>query len=96
MPRQDDKPDTSPDEYPRKSGRWGAEEPPMGRPYGERPNPGKGGKPNPHGPEYEQGGRYPGTQTPGESNGKQTGRSAPTEGQEEPHDRKQKPGPGAE
>jgi len=53
-------------EHARRSGRWGAEEPPYGRPAGERPNSGQGGRPNPRGPEYEQGGRYPGAREPGE------------------------------
>lgn len=48
-------------DYSRGSGRWGAEEPDYGRPYGERPNRATGGQPNRRGPQYEQGGPYPGT-----------------------------------
>jgi len=62
-------------EHARKSGRWGAEEASYGRPHGERPNPGQGGRANPKGPEFEQGGRYPGAREPGEAHAadKETG-----------------------
>jgi len=50
----------------RRSGRWGGEEPSYGRPYGERPAaPAGRGRPNRHGPQYEQGGQYPGTRETG-------------------------------
>src|SRR5690606_16803613 len=52
--------------YTRQSGRWGAEEPPYGRRYGERPQEQAGtGRPNRRGPQYEQGGQYPGTRATG-------------------------------
>ncbi|MBO1113765.1 BON domain-containing protein [Bordetella petrii] len=52
--------------HTRQSGRWGGEEPAYGRRYGERPaEPTGGGDPNFHGPQYEQGGRYPGTREAG-------------------------------
>ncbi|HYG43776.1 MAG TPA: BON domain-containing protein [Bordetella sp.] len=52
----------------RQSGQWGGEEPSYGRPYGERPaEPVGGGRPNRRGPEYEQGGQYPGTRETGPS-----------------------------
>jgi len=50
----------------RQSGRWGGEEPSYGRPYGERPEaPAGRGRPNRRGPQYEQGGQYPGTRETG-------------------------------
>ncbi len=42
------------------SGRVGAQEPGYGRPPGECPPELGYGQPNRHGPEYEEGGRYPG------------------------------------
>ncbi|MBO9353813.1 BON domain-containing protein [Bordetella petrii] len=48
--------------HTRLSGRWGGDEPSYGRRYGERPaDPVGGGNPNRRGPQYEQGGQYPGT-----------------------------------
>lgn len=53
----------SQDQATRKSGRWGADEPSYGRrPPGSRENTEK--QPNPQGPEYEQGGAYPGGSYP--------------------------------
>ncbi|OZI22512.1 BON domain-containing protein [Bordetella genomosp. 7] len=52
--------------YTRQSGRWGAEEPSYGRDYADRPRePVGGGRPNPRGAPYEQGGQYPGTRETG-------------------------------
>ncbi|OZI74811.1 BON domain-containing protein [Bordetella genomosp. 12] len=49
-----------------KSGRVGAQEPGYGKPSGQKPA-GKGQqKPNPNGPQYEEGGQYPGPR-PGSS-----------------------------
>lgn len=67
----------------RQSGNFGADEPDYGRAPGEKPNPGQGGQANPKGPEYEQGGSYPGTQQGnGGSDGK-TGDSDPAHGRRE-------------
>ncbi|MFJ1298929.1 BON domain-containing protein [Pseudomonadota bacterium AL_CKDN230030165-1A_HGKHYDSX7] len=49
----------------RQSGQFGADEPDYGRPPGERPADNVGGKPNRAGPQYEEGGRYPGPREPG-------------------------------
>lgn len=49
------------EEHSRESGRWGAEEPDYGRPPSQRPNPEPRSGPNRKGPQYEEGGRYPGT-----------------------------------
>lgn len=54
-------PDRGRQEHTRESGRWGADEPDYGRPRGERPEPEPHTGPNRHGPQYEEGGRYPGT-----------------------------------
>ncbi|MCD0504438.1 BON domain-containing protein [Bordetella petrii] len=53
------------DRQSRQSGRWGADEPSYGRSYGDRPAPSVGGRPNRGGPQYEQGGQYPGTRPAG-------------------------------
>lgn len=47
--------------YNWESGQWGAHEPDYGRPYGEHPEHQPVCGPNRHGPQYEEGGRYPGT-----------------------------------
>ncbi|MCJ9708129.1 BON domain-containing protein [Bordetella hinzii] len=44
-----------------RSGRWGAEEPGYGRQWPERPPEYGYDRPNRHGPQYEEGGRYPGS-----------------------------------
>ncbi|WP_397473423.1 hypothetical protein [Pusillimonas sp.] len=46
------------DNATRKSGRWGSEEPAYGEPEPARAHDSK--RPNPQGPEYEEGGAYPG------------------------------------
>ncbi|AMD46665.1 BON domain-containing protein [Bordetella holmesii] len=43
-----------------RSGRVGADEPGYGRPAGQRPGQAGERKPNPKGPQYEEGGQYPG------------------------------------
>lgn len=49
----------------RNSGTFGADEPAYGRQEGSRPTPEKGKKkPNAQGPQYEEGGAYPGTRAP--------------------------------
>ena len=49
------------EKHTRESGRWGADEPDYGRPQGKRPEPEPKSGPNRKGPQYEEGGRYPGT-----------------------------------
>lgn len=49
------------DEDSRDAGQFGADEAGYGRPAAERPQPHVGGEPNDKGPQYEEGGRYPGT-----------------------------------
>lgn len=58
------------DRQTRQSGRWGSEEPSYGRPYGDRPGePAGRGHPHQRGPQYEQGGQYPGTRAASPSEG---------------------------
>lgn len=57
----DGKKHTDRERHTRESGRWGADEPDYGRPRHQRPDPEPHGGPNRHGPQYEEGGRYPGT-----------------------------------
>ncbi|MVW73243.1 hypothetical protein [Bordetella sp. 15P40C-2] len=49
------------DENSRDTGRMGADEADYGRPRGARPETEPKGEPNEKGPQYEEGGRYPGT-----------------------------------
>jgi hypothetical protein len=51
----------SPAEHSRDTGRMGADESDFGRPRGDRPETEPKGEPNEKGPQYEEGGRYPGT-----------------------------------
>ncbi|WP_255592903.1 BON domain-containing protein [Bordetella sp. BOR01] len=52
--------------HTRQSGQWGGDEPSYGRRYGNRPAESVGGgNPNHHGPQFEQGGQYPGTRGTG-------------------------------
>ncbi|OZI63798.1 BON domain-containing protein [Bordetella genomosp. 1] len=54
------------DHESRKSGQFGADEPDYGRPKGQRPEDYVGGEANEAGPQYEEGGRYPGTRGGGD------------------------------
>lgn len=65
------------DKHTRQTGRFGADEPDYGRPHGDKPNPGKGGRANPQGPEFEQGGSYPGARQSSETDAASTGSSEP-------------------
>ncbi|WP_144639493.1 hypothetical protein [Bordetella genomosp. 13] len=82
-PRQPREKAPSHEEHARKSGTFGADEPDFGRSQGEKPNPGQGGRANPKGPEYEQGGRYPGAQEGNGTSSQDTGASDPTHGRRE-------------
>ncbi|SAI06677.1 osmotically inducible protein Y [Bordetella ansorpii] len=82
-PKQPREKSASHEAHTRQSGNFGADEPDYGRAQGEKPNPGQGGQANPKGPEYEQGGRYPGTRQGNGGKDGGTGKSDPAHGRRE-------------